>query len=270
MVFGSEARREQTLRTDQDNGLVYANPTSGDEAVTATYYARLGAEAVHGLVAIGFPPCPGDIMASNPALCRPLDSWLDTFRRLLDHPSPPEVLAACIQFDLRPVAGAEPLAQELRAFIAREAPGRRVFLAMLARDVVSRPAPLTLFGRVVTRKGLIDVKGAAAMPLSAAARVHALEQSLATVNTVDRFREAGAHGLYTRSETTEITDAYQHVLRLRLEHQLAQLDRGSTPDNLVNYRALRRADSLLLRDALRTVSRVQAGLRARFLTDLLD
>lgn len=266
MAFGSEARREQTLRTDQDNGLVYAEPAAGDEAVAAAYYARFAEAAVGGLVAIGFPSCPGGIMASNPALCRPLPGWLDNFGRWLDHPSPPEVLAASIHFDLRPIAGAVELGHALGQFIRSEAPKRRVFLAMLARDVVARPVPLTLFGRVATRKGRVDVKSAAGMPFVGAGRVHALELALPEVSTVDRFREAGARGLYTPSETTEITEAFQHVQRLRLVHQLAQLERGSMPDNLIEHPRLSRADGLLLRDAFRTVTRVQEGLRERFPT----
>jgi CBS domain-containing protein len=107
------------------------------------------------------------------------------------------------------------------------------------------------------------------MPLVGAARVHALELGLHEVNTVDRFLAAGARGLYTSDETTEIAEAYQHILRLRLVHQLAQLDRGEAPDNLITPRTLSRADGLLLRDAFRTVTLVQASLRQRFRTDLL-
>ncbi len=269
LVFGSEARREQTLRTDQDNGLVYADPGSADAAETAAYYARFAETAVSGLVAIGFPPCPGGIMASNPTWCRPLSDWLENFGRWLDHPSPSEVLAASIHFDLRAIVGAIELSSELTNLIEREAPKRRVFLGLLARDVVSRPPPLTLFGRVATRHGQIDVKSAAAMSLAAAARVHALELALPEVNTVERFRAAGARGYYTAAETTEIVDAYQHVLRLRLVHQLAQLDRGLAPDNVIDHRSLSRADALLLRDAFRTLTMVQGGLRERFRTDLL-
>jgi CBS domain-containing protein len=269
LTFGSEARREQTLRTDQDNGLVYADASPAEAAAAATYYARFAEAAVRGLVAVGFPPCPGNIMASNPTLCRPLSGWVESFSRWLDHPSPSEVLAASIHFDLRPIAGAVQLGQRLSAVIEREAPKRRVFLALLAGDVVSRPTPLTLFGRVATRRGRVDIKSAAAIPLAGAARIHALELGLREVNTVDRFRAAGARGLYTPAETTEITEAYQHVLRLRLVHQLAELDAGVAPDNLIEYRTLSRGDGLLLRDALRTVTMVQAGLRERFRTDLL-
>lgn len=269
LTFGSEARREQTLRTDQDNGLVYADASPADAAPAATYYARFAEAVVRGLVAIGFPPCPGNIMASNPSLCRPLSGWVESFGRWLDHPSPPEVLAASIHFDLRPIAGATELSDRLSAVIERDAPKARVFLALLARDVVSRPTPLTLFGRVAIRRGRVDIKSAAAMPFTGAARIHALELGLREVNTVERFRAVGARGLYTPAETTEITEAYQHVLRLRLVHQLAQVDAGVTPDNMIESRSLSRADDLLLRDALRTVTMVQAGLRERFRTDLL-
>jgi CBS domain-containing protein len=269
LAFGSEARREQTLRTDQDNGLVYAEPAPDQAAAAAAYYKNFAETAVHGLVAIGFPPCPGGTMASNPALCRPLGGWLASFARWLDHPSPAEILAASIHFDMRPTSGALGLGDDLAAFIAREAPKRRTFLGMLARDVVSHRPQLTLFGRVATRGGGLDVKGAATMPLAGTARVDALELGLAEVNTVERFRAAGARGLYTATETTDIVEAYQHVLRLRLVHQLGQLDAGSAPDNRVEYRRLSRADALLLREALRTVRRVQAGLRQRFRTDLL-
>ena len=269
LAFGSEARREQTLRTDQDNGLVYADPPPEEAAAAASYYARFAETAVRGLVTVGFPACPGNVMASNPALCRPLSRWLENFARWMDHPSPSEVLAASIHFDLRSVAGASELASELSALIERDAPKRRVFLGMLARDVVSRPPPLTLFGRVATRRGRVDVKSGAAMPFVGVARIHALELALREVNTVERFRAAGARALYTPEETTEITEAYQHVLRVRLVHQLAQLDQGLSPDNLIAPRDLSRADGLLLRDAFRTVRLVQAGLRERFRTDLL-
>jgi len=67
----------------------------------------------------------------------------------------------------------------------------------------------------------------------------------------------------------EITDAFQHLMRLRLLHQLEQVERGEAPDNHVDPARLSHADGVLLRDALRTVTRVQAGIRERFATDLV-
>jgi CBS domain-containing protein len=274
LLFGSEARREQTLRTDQDNGLVYADPPAGVAGAAAEWYARFAAEAVRGLVAVGYPPCPGNVMASNPRWCQPLGAWQAAFRRWIHEAGPEEVLAACIHFDLRPLVGALELGAALRALIRAEAPARRVFLGLLARDAVDRRVPLTLFGRVGverrgTHRGTVDVKGAGSIQLVGAGRVHALELGLEETNTIERFRAAGAAGSYTEAEVREIADAAEHLMRLRLSHQLERLAAGAEVDNRVDPRQLSHADELLFRDALRTVSRVQGGLRERFATDLI-
>ena len=77
-------------------------------------------------------------------------------------------------------------------------------------------------------------------------------------------------GVFTDAEARDITDAYQHLMRLRLVHQLEQLSRGEAPDNYITPNRLSRADALLMRDAMKTVSRVQAEVRERFATDLVS
>jgi CBS domain-containing protein len=274
LAFGSEARREQTLRTDQDNGLVYADPPPDARESVAAWWGNFAGRAIAGLIAIGFPPCPGNAMASNPTWCQPQSVWAGSFRRWIDHPSPEEVLAASIYFDLRPVAGALDLGTALSAVIRDEAPMSRVFLGLLARDVATRRVPLTMFGNIGVaargpHRGAVDVKGAGSLQLVGAGRLAVLELGVTETNTVERFRAASAHALYTAAETREITDAYQHLMRLRLVHQLEQIDAGVPLDNHVAPSRLSHADALLFRDALKTVERVQAGIRARFATDLL-
>jgi CBS domain-containing protein len=275
LVFGSEARREQTLRTDQDNGLVYADPRESDAGAAAAYFARFAAEAIAALMAIGFPPCPGGVMASHQRWCQPVAAWTEYFRVWIDHPSPAEVLDASIFFDLRPLAGDVGLAAGLREVIRRDAPKSRVFLGLLARDVVQRRLPLTMFGNVAVaragrERGTVDVKAAGGMQLVGAARLAALELGLDEANTAARMFAAGERGLYTAAEAREIVDAYGHLLRLRLVRQLECVAAGLPPDNRVDPGRLARADALLFRDALKTARRVQAGLRERFLTDRLS
>jgi CBS domain-containing protein len=214
-------------------------------------------------------------MASNPEWCQPVSVWARRFRRWMAAGGPEEVLAACIFFDLRTVAGTTALGSELRTVIQTDAPGSRHLLRLLARDVVERPVPLTVFGnlrpaRDEPHRGTIDVKGGGSLQLTGAARIHALALGLAETNTVDRFRSAVAREVYGADEGREIVDAYQLIQRLRLAHQLIRLDRGETPDNRLDLRRLSRADALLLRDALRIVSQVQDGLRVRYATDLAE
>jgi CBS domain-containing protein len=274
LAFGSEARREQTLRTDQDNGLVYAAPPPDQAGPAAAYFARLAAAAIDALVAVGFPPCPGGAMASNPRWCQPLPVWADYFRQWIAESQPEQLLSAGIYFDLRPLVGATELAASLVGLVREEAPRRPVFLALLAREVVDQAVPLTFLRAVAVRRrgaraGTVDLKSGGMLPLVGAARLAALELGLPETNTVDRFQSAAGRGLYKPQETREITDAYQHLMRLRLVHQLDRLEAGAPPDNHVDPSRLSHADGLLLREALRTVARVQGELRERYRTHLL-
>jgi CBS domain-containing protein len=274
LAFGSEARREQTLRTDQDNGLVYADPPAELAPRAAAYYARLAAETIRALVSLGFPACEGDFMASNPRWCQPASAWAGYFRRWMEEPTPEQVLAACIFFDVRPIAGVMELGAALRTLLQEEAPSQRVFLRLLARDVADRRVPLTLFRNVAVRRrgprrGRVDIKMAGSLQLVGAARLHSLALGLGETNTVDRFRAAAARGVYHDDEVREVTDAYQHLMRLRLVHQLEQAADSEPMDNDVDPKRLTRADRLLLRDALKVVTRVQAGIRERFATALV-
>ena len=272
MVFGSEGRREQTLRTDQDNGLVYADPPPEDAAAVARYFARLSDEAIAGLLEVGFPPCPAGAMASNPRWCQPLATWTHYFHEWMARPNQDNVLAASMYFDLRPVAGHRALGVGLAARARDEASGQHHFLTAMARDVVDRRLPVGLFGRLRLarsgpHRGALDLKGAGGLQLVGAARVHALALGLAETGTIERFQAAGARGLYPSEIVTEIADAHEDLLRLRLAHQLARIRAGLAPDNHVEVRRLSHRDQLLLRESLRTAGRVQAGLRERFATD---
>ena len=213
-------------------------------------------------------------MASNPRWCQPLAVWREYFHDWMTGTSTANVLEASIYFDLRPLAGAGEMAFTLSGVVRAEAPEQRRFLETMARDVVSRPLPITIFGNVRvphggTHPGAVDVKGAGNLQLVGAARLLALQLGLGATNTVERFRAAAAAGALGALDVGEITDAFQHLLRLRLRHQLEQLERGEAPDNLVAPDALSHADAVLFRDALQTVRKVQAAIRERFATDFL-
>jgi CBS domain-containing protein len=274
LAFGSEGRREQTLRTDQDNGLVYADPPPALADPARAYFTALAGKTVTGLLTIGFPPCPGGAMASNPAWCQPLGVWDDYVRGWVAEPSPAHILAACMYFDLRLVTGAAALAAHLGDRIRTEAPAHPHFLGLMARDVVDRPLPVGFLGgvsvpRTGPHRGAVDIKGAGCIQLVGAARVHALELGLAETTTIVRIAAAGDRGLYSRDDVVEITDAYEHLLRLRLAHQLDRLHAGEAPDNYVDPERLSHRDRLLLRDALKTVGHVQRRLRERYATDFI-
>jgi CBS domain-containing protein len=140
--------------------------------------------------------------------------------------------------------------------------------------VVNDPLPIGLFGRLLVERQdpggrTVDLKMGGTRQLVGAARVYALALGIGETNTVDRLRAAAGAGFHAEAEVRDIVGAYQHLLRLRLVHQLDQLDRGEPPDNRVRVDELSRADGLLLRDALRVVADVKRSLKDRYGTDLI-
>ena len=79
IAMGSEGRREQTLRTDQDNALIFADPAPEAEMEAQGYFLDLAEKGVSGLERCGFPRCRGGMMAVNPRWCQPVRTWVRTF-----------------------------------------------------------------------------------------------------------------------------------------------------------------------------------------------
>jgi CBS domain-containing protein len=274
LAAGSEGRREQTLKTDQDNGLVYRDPPPELRERAAAYFGRLAAAVGEALVRLGFPPCEGGFMASNPTWCQPDSTWRGYFSRWMDTPEPLPVLRASIFFDLRPVAGDEPLGAALWAWVCERAPSQTLFLRYMAKAALERHVPLGLFGGfVVERSGAhkdaLDLKARGVFPVTQALRVYALSLGLSETNTVGRLIGVAAQGLMTEQDARDLRDAYELICRLRLTRQLACLDAGSAPDNFVNPETLAKADRLLLKEAFKTVAWLQRVLEDRFQAGLV-
>jgi CBS domain-containing protein len=274
LVAGSEGRREQTLKTDQDNALVYQDPPPGDEAVTAMYFERLAMAMSEILTRVGFPPCPGGFMASNPRWRQPESVWSRCFTSWMETPQPEAVLQASLFFDLRSVGGAEEVGRRLWEWVCETAPSRTLFLRHMARAALDRPAPLGFFGGfVVERSGpykdRLDLKARAVFPMTQAMRVYALSLGARETNTMDRLKAAGEQSIFTSAEVSELSDAYEVIARLRLAHQLARLDAGAPPDNFIDPSMLGKTDRLLLKEAFKTIAWLQRGLEGRFQTELV-
>jgi CBS domain-containing protein len=274
LAAGSEGRREQTLKTDQDNGLVYQDPPPDLAGAAAAYFARLTAAVGEALVRLGFPPCDGGFMASNPRWCQPEVVWRGYFGTWMETPHPEQVLRASLYFDLRPIAGDERLGRDLWQWVCDRVPARTLFLRYMARAALERPAPLGFFGGFVversgTHKNALDLKARGVFPMTQGMRVLALSLGVADTNTLDRLRAAAERGLVAPEQADDLREAHEVIARLRLERQLACLDRGQPPDNFIDPERLRTSDRLLLKQAFKALGQLQRQIADRFHTELL-
>jgi CBS domain-containing protein len=100
LVMGSEGRGEQILKTDQDNALLLR------DGFDARAWPSLAARFNAALAEFGYPPCPGDIMLTNPLWRQPLAAFRETLRDwIYGSPTPNGPMHLAIFFDAAAVAG---------------------------------------------------------------------------------------------------------------------------------------------------------------------
>jgi len=260
LAFGSEGRGEQTVATDQDNGLIFESDDPQRDRPAWMSFARAVNEA---LAACGFPLCTGNVMASNPECCLTLQEWQERFARWIDQGTPEHLLAASIYFDLRPIAGREERVRPLRELITHKAAATPRFCKLLAAEVLRTPPPLDWLGRIETEDGGFDLKRLGAGVLVAVARLRALEQGIEEVNTLKRLAAvAAARGTpVQRSETVQTAFEFLQMLRLRVQMPQSTFGvPGSSNPNLLALDRLNDIDRRMLKESLRIVMNQQKDL----------
>ena len=215
LVLGSGARRESTLRTDQDHALVVADdaPPEADN-----WFAALAEHLAATLEQCGLVRCPGDIMATNPARRVPLGAWQEQFIRWIEEPEEDAVLAAATYFDFRQLHGELEAEAPLRRVIGQAA-GNRRFLGRLAVAALWRRPPLGFLHHLRgDHQGRIDLKAHGTAPIVDLARLLALEVGSPEVATTARLKAAAEHGT-AGTAAADLAAAFEYLQQLRLRHQ---------------------------------------------------
>lgn len=264
IALGSEGRYEQTLNTDQDNGIIFV-PSQGVSADDMRRLILPVARRINqALEACGFPLCKGEIMASNPKWCLSLDEWKKTFAQWLDQGDPEALLNASIFFDFRPLWGAAGLAEALRDWLTGKATNPR-FLHQMAENALNNRPPLGLVRDfVVDSRGehpnTLDLKRNGITPFVDAARIYSLATGIVHTNTAQRLRLAAPKLNVAASEVEAWIDALYFIQFLRLRHQNEELAEGRAMNNRINPDQLNDLDRRILKEAFRQARKLQTRL----------
>ena len=256
LVLGSGARRESTLRTDQDHAMVLADdaPPGADG-----WFAALAEHLAATLERCGLVRCPGNIMATNPARRVPLGAWQEQFIRWMEEPEEDAVLAAATYFDAE-----TPLRR-----IAGQAAGNRRFLGRLAVAALWRRPPLGLLHHLRgDHHGRIDLKAHGTAPIVDLARLLTLEAGDPAVTTTARLQAAADHGT-AGTAATDLAAAFESLQQLRLRHQAEQLAAGAVPDDAIPLAELTALQRRWLKDTAELLRTCQESVRIAYRTDLI-
>jgi CBS domain-containing protein len=270
IVYGSEGRKEQTFKTDQDNAIIYADPPTDLAAETATKYFSAFAEFVRdGLIRCGFPLCPADYMASNPKWCQPLKAWRRYFSTWISEPKPEAVLNSVTFFDFRPVCGDAGLAESLREYLNEILRDQKIFLGFLANMAIKNSPPIGFLKSFVVEKDgehkdelNLKVKGIA--PLVDIIRLFALEKGVRETSTLERIETLRDKHTIVTEYGDDFEHAFEFIMLLRIHHQYEQIISGHAPDNFINPNRLSNLEKRSIKEAFQLVSKVQDLIIERY------
>ncbi|MBM3163091.1 MAG: CBS domain-containing protein [Chlorobi bacterium] len=271
LSLGSEGRKEQLLRTDQDNALLYADVPAGREDEVHGYFLELGGRVTSMLQQVGFSKCPAEVMASNDQWCQSLSAWKKYFSRWILNPEPKALMHSTIFFDFRPVHGDAGLAAELKRSIFDEITKGRGFLEFFAKNALQNPPPLSFFRNFLVEKSRdhaneFDIKARAMMPLSDAARVLAYELRIPDyLSTAERFRKLAELLPPEKDLCLEAASAYEFLMRLRVVNGIEQHSAG----RYIKPESLNKIERQMLRNVFSTIGQVQKTLNLRFQLDYI-
>ena len=267
LALGSEGRGEQTFATDQDNALLF---TASGPAEAARVRGRLlgfARDVNAALDALGFPLCTGEVMASNPDLCRSKDEWKEKFLVWIMEPTPEALLKANILFDFRPLYGNTTLCDALRSWLFGHTKANPLFLRFMVENALGVEPPLGLIRTFAVDdgpgiEGTLDLKVRGTRLFVDCARIFALALGIADTGTAARLRAAGAL-LHVEPRHVEATvGAFDFLQLLRLRQQ----DRHAVAlnPNRIDPNALNEMDQRMLKEAFRQAKQVQERLRVTY------
>ncbi len=269
IALGSEGRLEQTLSTDQDNGLVFEAPEDITADTAREILLPIAQRVNASLAACGFPLCTGNIMAGNPRWCLSAAEWRREFAHWIDSGNPEALLHGSIFFDFRALYGADRVATGLRDWLTRRAAGNFRFRHQMAENTLHNHPPLGLVRDFAVdsageHKGTIDLKINGASIFVDAARIFALATGGTATSTAERLR-AAAGVLNVAAEVVEAwIGAFYHIQALRLRCQQRSRSAPSAA-NRVDPAKLDRLERSILKDSLREAKNIQGRLSADYL-----
>lgn len=269
LTLGSGGRKEQTLSSDQDNALIYAEPAQDQEQQVKEYFLTLANFVVNGLEEAGFPKCQHNIMASNPLWCQSLQAWKATGNGWISSLNEESLRKFTLFLDFRAVYGQVKLAQELRDFAHRLFRLAPSILHHLAKDDLRTRVPLGIFKQVILEKkpghkDEVDIKGSACIHIVDCIRIFALRENILETSTLARLSKLVSLEAISADDAEYYEAAYLSLMMFRIRGNLQKSSQGLRPDNYVNPNKLSKRQRSVLRESIIAVDRLQTFTGSSF------
>jgi CBS domain-containing protein len=271
LALGSEGRMEQTLKTDQDNAIVFSDRLSEREKKTLEEFSK---RLIDDLIEIGFPSCPGGIMAKNSEWRRSLSDWTRTVKEWVRQPTPNNILNYSMFSDLRTVYGDFGLERDLKDSVVSVIQQHPVFLAHMANNVLRFKPPINFLGGFRVEKkgdnaGKLDIKMFGLFPLTEGIKVLALEAGIIDGGTNEKIEKLIERDITPRDQLSDVEASFNFFVSIRLRSQLRQVAIGQEPTNYIDPNQLDEVERERLKVGFSMVRSFQGFLTDKYKTNFL-
>ena len=257
---GSQARQEQTVHSDQDNGMIIDDSmTSKDEA----WFKQLANFVCNGLVQCGYILCPGNVMATNKKWRQKQITWHHYFSQWINKPEPQALMNSSIFFDLKTVYGPSFLLNEIREKLLSKTAHNTLFLAHLSANAIKLKPPLGFFKNFVLtandkHKNTFDLKHNGIAPITDLARIYALSEGIKEVSTLERLKLAAGTPSLSKEAAISLISAFEFLTMLKVDHQAKLMMQGQEANNYLAPKSLSRLDREHLKDTFTVIKEMQS------------
>ena len=267
VVAGSLARNDQTVHSDQDNGIILSDDYNENEH--GEYFKNLAQFVSDGLNQCGYVYCPGDVMATNTQWRQPYSVWKSYFHKWIFTPKPKALMYSSIFFDMRCIYGNRKLLDDLHDEIHEMITKNKLFITYMAANAQQNTPPLGIFRRFVLEKHgeedkSLNMKKRGIMPCTDMARVFALDAGINQINTRERLKQAHECKIISKEAKNDLLDAFDFLCLIRLKHQAGQIKQGKEANNHVSPEELSSLERRHLKDAFEIIRTYQDVLSNRY------
>ncbi|MPL92822.1 hypothetical protein SDC9_38936 [bioreactor metagenome] len=246
IVMGSEGRNEQIIKTDQDNALVIKN------GIDVEQYRPYMQQLTNHLIDLGYPPCEGNIMVSNPYWCKTADEYKTDITKWINSPDMKSYLDLAIFIDAFAVAGDKELLINLKEYLYNKIQSKDIFMAYFAKSTLAFDTPTT-FSSFMAKDDLINIKKAAIFPIVQGIRSLALREKIKETTTIKRIKILEARNILEKTKAAELIEAFEIASTLRLKNQLDCIQEGVALTNEINTNDLGKIERDLLKESFKIV-----------------
>ena len=258
IVMGSEGRKEQLLKTDQDNALIIADDM--DESLYIPYMQTF----TQTLIDFGFPRCEGNVMVSNTYWCKHVSAYEKEIKRWFDTPLMEDYMHLAIFVDAICVAGDASILQRLKAHVYDNVQAGSPFMANFAKAAILFETPIGLFTNLIANDNKIDVKKGGIFPIVQGIRSLALENAISETDTVSRIKALAKLHIFDDNFAETLSEALDTLLNLRLKERLKKGDNVLMYDNFITISSLNQLELELLKDSFKIVNKFKKFLTHHF------